>query len=160
MFTKRSYGISDEVTLPDSYPAQSNTSVFSITDDLPKTVARILNEGSCPITMDFHPVQQTVLLVGTNIGDIGLWDIISGKKLVSRNFKVWDIRACSMIFKAALVEDPAISVNRIKWSPDGTLFAYGKSKVLKIFEIINPSECQSMQLPARVKTDKACSFGN
>lgn len=30
--------------------------------DLPKTVARILNEESSPMSMDFHPVQQNVLL--------------------------------------------------------------------------------------------------
>lgn len=37
--------------------------------------------------------------VGTNIGDIGLWDVDSREKLLSRNFKVWHIGACSMLFK-------------------------------------------------------------
>lgn len=31
-------------------------------DDLPKTVARSLNQGSCVMSMDFHPIQQSVLL--------------------------------------------------------------------------------------------------
>jgi hypothetical protein len=31
-------------------------------DDIPKTVARTLNQGSCVMSMDFHPVQQTILL--------------------------------------------------------------------------------------------------
>lgn len=91
--------------------------------------------------------------VGTNVGDIGLWEVGSKEKLVSRNFKVWDLGACSMplqvrflsllflvvlfIFvllectksltnpgddQAALVKDPGVSVNRIIWSPDGSLF--------------------------------------
>lgn len=34
--------------------------------------------------------------VGTNVGDIGLWEVGSKEKLVSRNFKVWDLGACSM----------------------------------------------------------------
>lgn len=33
------------------------------------------------------------------MGDIGLWKVSSGEKLLSRNFKVWDIGACSMKFK-------------------------------------------------------------
>lgn len=35
---------------------------FSAPDDLPKTVVRTLNQGSTPMSMDFHPVQQTLLL--------------------------------------------------------------------------------------------------
>jgi hypothetical protein len=42
-------------------PGQSHSSV-SIPNDLPKTVARTLNEETSPMSMDFHPVQQTVLL--------------------------------------------------------------------------------------------------
>jgi predicted branched-subunit amino acid permease len=33
------------------------------------------------------------------VGDIGLWEVSSGESLLSRNFKVWDIAACSMMFK-------------------------------------------------------------
>jgi hypothetical protein len=40
-----------------SHP-QNNVSA----DDLPKNVARSLNQGSCVMSMDFHPIQQTVLL--------------------------------------------------------------------------------------------------
>lgn len=43
------------------------------------------------------------LSVGTNVGDIGLWEVSSKEKLVSRNFKVWDIGACSMTLKVSLV---------------------------------------------------------
>jgi hypothetical protein len=39
-------------------------------DDLPKNVARSFNQGSCVMSMDFHPIQQTVLL-GTNLHSLG-----------------------------------------------------------------------------------------
>ncbi|MFS7913729.1 putative transcription factor WD40-like family [Helianthus anomalus] len=99
-----------------------HTQAFNAPDDLPKTVARTLNHGSSPLSMDFHPVQQTLLLVGTNVGDIGLWEVGSREKLVLKNFKVWNLSACSMPFQAALVKDPAILVNCVIWSPDGSLF--------------------------------------
>jgi hypothetical protein len=34
--------------------------------------------------------------VGTNVGEIGLWEVGSRERLVLRNFKVWDLNACSM----------------------------------------------------------------
>ena len=43
----------------DSHPDQSSV---GISDDLPKNVLRILNEGSSPTNMDFHPEHRTVLL--------------------------------------------------------------------------------------------------
>ena len=50
--------------------------------------------------MDFtHECCLHVLLVGTCAGDVVLWNVRSGEKLLSRNFKVWDIEACSMTFK-------------------------------------------------------------
>ncbi|XVF89354.1 hypothetical protein PTKIN_Ptkin19aG0123600 [Pterospermum kingtungense] len=96
--------------------------------DLPKTVAKIIKEGSSPMSMDFHPVQQTFLLVGTNIGDIGLWDVKSGEKRLSINFTVWNIGACSTIFKTAMMKDPCMSVNRVAWSPNGSFFGVAYSK--------------------------------
>ncbi|XP_077222242.1 protein TPR3-like [Tasmannia lanceolata] len=129
----RPIGISDEVNLhvnimPVTYPGQNHYPSLYVPDDLPKTVARSLNQGSSPTSMDFHPVQQTVLLVGTNVGDIGLWDVGSRERLVLKNFKVWDLGACSMPFQAALAKDPGVSVNRIMWSPDGSLFGVAYSR--------------------------------
>lgn len=79
--------------------------------------------------MDFHPIQQTLLLgfyselifnnvcfkifildtfysfeeicfiptpVGTNVGEISLWEVSSLEKLASRNFQIWDIGESSM----------------------------------------------------------------
>ncbi|KAL1165208.1 hypothetical protein V6Z11_A06G116200 [Gossypium hirsutum] len=94
--------------------------------DLPKTVAQILNESSSPMSMDFHPVRQTFLLVGTDIGDIGLWDVNLGVKLLSRNFTVWNIGACSQCQAMMKI---LVSVNRIAWSPNGSFF--GKDCLFK-----------------------------
>uniref|UniRef100_A0A5B7C2M3 CTLH domain-containing protein n=1 Tax=Davidia involucrata TaxID=16924 RepID=A0A5B7C2M3_DAVIN len=123
-----STGILDEVVSPITYAGQSNSTEFNIPDDLPKTVGRILNEDSSPTSMDFHPVQQTFLLVGTNVGDVGLWEVISGEKLFSSKFSVWKIKAISNTFLVALLKDTHVSVNRILWSPDGLLFGVAYSK--------------------------------
>ncbi|KAM7256890.1 hypothetical protein ACFE04_012631 [Oxalis oulophora] len=101
---------------------------FNAPDDLPKTAARTLNQGSSPMSMDFHPVKQTLLLVGTNVGEIGLWEVGSRERLVVKNFKVWDLSACSVTLQAALVKDPGVSVNRVIWSPDGSLFGVAYSR--------------------------------
>ncbi|KAL8138632.1 hypothetical protein V2J09_004633, partial [Rumex salicifolius] len=105
-----------------------HSQVFGASDDLPKTVARSLNQGSSPKSMDFHPIQQTLLLVGTLVGDVTLWEVGSREKLVSRNFKVWDLGNCSMPLQADLVKDPGVSVNRVTWSHDGSLFGVAYSR--------------------------------
>jgi len=91
----RPHGISNEVNLPvnimaATYPGQNHNQLMYNSDDLPKTVARTLIQGSNIMSMDFHPIQQTVLLVGTDIGDIALWDVGSRERLVLKNFKVWE----------------------------------------------------------------------
>ncbi|KAL8464583.1 hypothetical protein ACS0TY_034186 [Phlomoides rotata] len=131
----RQLGISDEVNLPVnvlpvSFPGHAHSQTFNAPDDLPKTVARTLVQGSSPMSMDFHPIQQTLLLVGTNVGDIGLWEVGSREKLVQRNFKVWDLSSCTMPLQAGLVKDPGVSVNRVIWSPDGSLFGVAYSRHL------------------------------
>ncbi|OVA19348.1 WD40 repeat [Macleaya cordata] len=131
--SKRTRPLSDEVNLPVNilpitYPGQSHTQAFNTPDDLPKTVTRTLSQGSSPLSMDFHPIQQTLLLVGTNVGDIALWEVGSRERLFLKNFKVWDLGACSMPLQAALVKDPGVAVNRIIWSPDGSLFGVAYSR--------------------------------
>ncbi|KAK4854315.1 hypothetical protein QYF36_022118 [Acer negundo] len=104
-------------------------SIFPVSLRLKTTVARILNEElSSPVSMDFHPVLHTLLLVGTNTGDIGLWDVFFGVKFLSRNFKVWDMGRCSILSKRDLVKDPLVSVKRVIWSPDGCFFGIANSK--------------------------------
>ncbi|CAL8077423.1 unnamed protein product [Prunus armeniaca] len=83
-----------------------------------------LHEGSSPMSMDFHPTWQTILPFGTCVGDIGPpWDVSSGEKLLSRNFRVWNLDAGPMALKEALVKDSYASVNHIRWSPDGVAYA-------------------------------------
>lgn len=48
--------------LPVSFPGHSHSQALNAPDDLPKNVARTLNQGSSPMSMDFHPVQLTLLL--------------------------------------------------------------------------------------------------
>ncbi|KAG6491169.1 hypothetical protein ZIOFF_052502 [Zingiber officinale] len=128
----RPLGISDEVNLPVnilpvSYPQNHNPATFSL-EDLPKTVVQTLSQGSNPMSMDFHPIQQTILLVGTNIGDIALWDVGTRERLVLKNFKVRDLGTCFMPLQASLVKDSVVSVNRIIWSPDSSLFGTAYSR--------------------------------
>lgn len=133
MSSGRSSGILDEETSTVTYPDQSHLPL-SLANNLPRTVARTLHEETSPTSMDFHPVQQTVLLVGTCSGDVRLWNVSSGEKLLSKNFKVWDIGACSKIFQASLLNDPHVSVNRVIWSPDGSLFGVAYSKhIVQLF---------------------------
>ncbi|OAY27418.1 topless-related protein 1 isoform X2 [Manihot esculenta] len=106
-----------QLMLPGNNPGQNPHGLaLNIIDELPKTVARILNQGSAPTSMDFHPIQQTLLLVGTGIGDISLWEVSSREKLVSKNFQ------------ASIIKDPCVAVKRILWSPDGSLFGVAYSK--------------------------------
>uniref|UniRef100_A0A0C9RTU1 TSA: Wollemia nobilis Ref_Wollemi_Transcript_13459_4557 transcribed RNA sequence n=1 Tax=Wollemia nobilis TaxID=56998 RepID=A0A0C9RTU1_9CONI len=111
-----------------SYQGSNHLQCLYSQDDLPKTVAQTLNQGSPIMSMDFHPVQQTVLLVGTSGGEISIWEVGSRERLASRNFKVWDLSSCSVAMQAAVVKDPVVSVNRVVWSPDGALFGVAYSK--------------------------------
>ncbi|XP_029116430.1 protein TOPLESS-RELATED PROTEIN 2 isoform X2 [Elaeis guineensis] len=119
-------GQSDEV----SFSGVSHPSNIYSRDDLPKTMVRALNQGSNVMSLDFHPVQQTILLVGTNVGDIGIWEVGSRERIAHKTFKVWDISACSLPLQAALMKDATISVNRCLWSPDGSILGVAFSKHL------------------------------
>ncbi|KAL6972860.1 Topless-related protein 4 [Sarracenia purpurea var. burkii] len=130
----RPFGLSDEVNnipvniFPVPYPGQNPAHTLYSSDDLPKTVVANLNQGSAIKSMDFHPVQQTLLLVGTNIGDTAIWEVGSRERLAFRNFKVWDLGTCSMTLQASLANEYTASVNKVRWNPDGTLFGVAYSK--------------------------------
>ncbi|XP_057971695.1 protein TOPLESS-RELATED PROTEIN 2-like isoform X2 [Malania oleifera] len=117
-------GQSDEVSFSGVTHAPN---VYS-QDDLPKGVVRTLNQGSNVMTMDFHPQQQNLLLVGTNVGEISLWEVGCRERLVHKPFKVWDISACSKPLQASFLKDAAISVNRCIWGPDGQILGVAFSK--------------------------------
>ncbi|KAA8536791.1 hypothetical protein F0562_029269 [Nyssa sinensis] len=88
-------------------------------DDLPRTVAFTMHQGSAVASMDFHPSHRTLLLVGSVNGEITLYEVGMREQLVSKSFKIWDIAACSLSFQASHVKDAPISVSRVAWSPDG-----------------------------------------
>ncbi|KAB1205517.1 Protein TOPLESS [Morella rubra] len=128
-------GQPDEV----SFSGVMHTATVCSQDDLPKAVVRTLNQGSNVMSMDFHPQQQTVLLVGTNVGDISLWEVGSQERLAHKPFKVWDISAASMPLQTALLNDAAISVNRCVWGPDGLMLGVAFSKhIVQIYKY-NPT---------------------
>ncbi|KAL3528878.1 hypothetical protein ACH5RR_008200 [Cinchona calisaya] len=130
----RPFGISEEVNdlpvniLPVSYPGQMHVLAAYGSDDLPRIVVANLNQGSAIKSMDFHPVQLTLLLVGTNIGDIALWEVCSKERLALRNFKVWDLASCTSTLQSSLANEYTASVNRVIWSPDGSFCGVAYSK--------------------------------
>ncbi|XP_044482670.1 uncharacterized protein LOC123209027 isoform X1 [Mangifera indica] len=60
-------------------------------------------------------------IMGTNVGDISLWEVGSVARLAHKSFKVWDKSAASMPLQMALLNDAPISVNRNVWGPDGLM---------------------------------------
>ncbi|GMH00657.1 hypothetical protein Nepgr_002496 [Nepenthes gracilis] len=80
------------------------------------------------MSMDFHPLHQTLLLVGTNTGDIGLRKVCSEEKLILQSFTVWDTSKCKLELKIVLSRDPTSHIDRVSWSADGSLFGLAYSK--------------------------------
>ncbi|KAK4748798.1 hypothetical protein SAY87_015384 [Trapa incisa] len=115
----------EEVT----YPIARHQASWSL-EDLPRTVAFTIRQGSPITSMDFHPAHPTVLLVGCNGGEITIWELGSQEILVSRAFKTWDSSSVSPAFQAASVKEPAISVNKVSWSPDGNFVGAAFNKHL------------------------------
>lgn len=87
------------------------------------------------------------LVVGSVNGEITLWEVGSREKLTSKSFKIWDMSTCSLSFQVRLYrpyliyvtmhpdvisktfliiqasfgKDAPMSVNRVRWSPDGNI---------------------------------------
>ncbi|XP_076958828.1 topless-related protein 4-like isoform X3 [Bidens hawaiensis] len=198
----RAFGISDEQVnhmpvniLPVGYSGQSGQSHHGqssySSDDLPKTVMMTLNQGSVVKSMDFHPVQQILLLgwlsftlnyfllivyyvinvclfsliaVGTNTGDIMIWELGSREKLAHKNFKVWDLSVFSTPLQAALTSDYTALINRVTWSPDGTLFGVAYSKhIVQIYSYHGGDDVRNhLEIDAHVGSvnDLAFSYPN
>ncbi|CAI8615392.1 unnamed protein product [Vicia faba] len=130
-----------------SYPSARHAS-WSL-DDLPRTVAMSLHQGSSVTSMDFHPSHQTLLLVGSNNGEISLWELGLRERLVSKPFKIWDISACSLPFQAAMVKETPISVRRVTWSLDGSFVGVAFAKHLIHIYAFNGSN----ELAQRIEID-------
>ncbi|KAM4126937.1 hypothetical protein ACJW30_02G052200 [Castanea mollissima] len=126
----------DDVT----YPAPPQHVSWSL-DDLPRTVACTIHQGSSVTSMDFHPSHQTLLAVGCSNGEIALWDVGLREKLVSKAFKICDYNACSPHCQAAFVRDSSISVSRVSWSPDGNLIGVAFTKhLVHLFAYQGPND--------------------
>ncbi|XP_022722527.1 topless-related protein 2-like isoform X4 [Durio zibethinus] len=121
----RSAQFVDEVTYPPP-PQQASWSL----DDLPRSVACAIHQGSNVTSMDFHPSHHTLLTVGCSNGEISLWEVGMRERLVSKPFKIWNMSACSVPFQANFVKDSSISVSRVAWSPDGNLIGVAFTKHL------------------------------
>ncbi|XP_004292971.1 PREDICTED: topless-related protein 1-like [Fragaria vesca subsp. vesca] len=162
LFRTRFPGVSDRVTTPGINPGHVLSPTFNAVDDFPKAVARILNQGSVATSVDFHPLQQTILLVGTNVGDISIWEVSSREKLVSRSFQPWDMGASSMALKATLVKDPSVSVKRVLWSPDGSLFGVAYSKhMMQLYGYLGGDDVhQHKEIEAHVGSVNDLAFCN
>ncbi|EPS69182.1 hypothetical protein M569_05580, partial [Genlisea aurea] len=126
----------EEVT----YPTVRQQTSWSL-DDLPRTVALTLHQGSTVTSLDFHPSLHTLLLVGCGNGDITLWETGIREKLVSKVFKIWDMQACSLTFQASAAKDALFSVNRVTWSPDGTFCGAAFSKhLIHLYAYAGPND--------------------
>ncbi|KAF3541577.1 hypothetical protein F2Q69_00024917 [Brassica cretica] len=115
----------EEVT----YPAPRQQALWS-PEDLPLKVALALHQGSTVTSMEFHPMQNTLLLVGSATGEITLWELAVREKLVTRPFKVWDMTNCTNQFQALIAKETPISVTCVAWSPDGNFIGVTYSKHL------------------------------
>ncbi|GFY90532.1 TOPLESS-related 2 [Actinidia rufa] len=115
----------EEVT----YPTPRQHATWSL-DDLPRTLACTMNQGSAVTSMDFHPSRHTLLLVGSATGEISLWEVGMREKLVSKLFKLWEMASSSLSFPASIVKDAAVSVTRVTWSPDGNFIGAAFTKHL------------------------------
>ncbi|XP_024979277.1 topless-related protein 4-like isoform X1 [Cynara cardunculus var. scolymus] len=167
----RTFGISDEQVnhlpvniLPVGYSGQSHGQSSYSSDDLPKAMVMTLNQGSSVKSMDFHPVQQILLLVGTSTGEVMIWELGSREKLAHKNFKVWDLGVCSMPLQASLTSDYTASINRVTWSPDGTLFGVAYSKhIVQIYSYHGGDDLRNhLEIEAHVGSvnDLAFSYPN
>ncbi|KHG04331.1 Topless-related 2 -like protein [Gossypium arboreum] len=115
----------DEVT----YPAPPQHASWSL-DDLPKSVACTIHQGSNVTSMDFHPFHHTLLTVGCSNGEISLWEVSKRERLLTKPFKIRDMASCSVLLQASIVKDSSISVNRVAWTPDGNLIGIAFTKHL------------------------------
>ncbi|KAI3926997.1 hypothetical protein MKW98_027770 [Papaver atlanticum] len=126
----------DEVT----YPAPLAQPSWS-PDDLPRTVASNLHQGSDVTTMDFHPSHQTLLLVGSANGEVTLWEIGMREKLITKPFHIWNMTSCSLQFQSSFAKDSSVSINRVAWSPDGNLMGIAFTKhLIHVYAYQGPNE--------------------
>ncbi|OVA18707.1 WD40 repeat [Macleaya cordata] len=137
----------DEVTFPTPL-SQASRSL----DDLPRTVACNIHQGSNVTSMDFHPSHNTLLLVGSGNGEVTLWEIGMRERLVSKPFKIWEMGTCSLQFQSSIVKDSSISITRVAWSPDGNLMGVAFTKhLVHLYGYQGPNDLrQHLEIDAHV----------
>ncbi|KAF3596308.1 hypothetical protein DY000_02025940 [Brassica cretica] len=127
----------EEVT----YPAPRQHAPALSLEDLPLKAALALHQGSTVTSMDFHPMQNTLLLVGSATGEITLWELAVREKLVSRPFKIWDMANCSPPLQALIAKETPMSVTRVAWSPDGNFIGVAYTKhLIHVYAFSGPND--------------------
>ncbi|KAI3770509.1 hypothetical protein L6452_01645 [Arctium lappa] len=121
-------------------------------EDLPRMVAFTMHQGSTVTSMEFHPSHQTLLLVGSINGEIMLWEVRLHEKLTSKPLKIWDMSTCSLSFQASFVKDAPMSVNRVRWSPDGNIIGIAFNKhLIHLYAYTAPNDLrQQLEIDAHV----------
>ncbi|CAH2044513.1 unnamed protein product [Thlaspi arvense] len=147
----------EEVT----YSAPRQQAPWSL-EDLPLKVALALPQGSTVTSMEFHPMQDTLLLVGFATGEITLWELAARERLVSRRFKIWDMANCSHQFQALMAKETPISVTRVAWSPDGNFIGVAYTKhLVHLYAFSGPNDLrQHTEIDAHVGAVNDLAFAN
>ncbi|XP_074312651.1 topless-related protein 4-like isoform X2 [Silene latifolia] len=130
--------------LPVTHPGARQTRTSYTSEELPKTVVANLSQGSTVKSMEFHPLQHSLLLVGTNLGDISIWEVGIKERVVHRKFEVWKLSQCSFPLQISLTNGYSASVNRVIWSLDGELFGVAYSKhIVHIYNYLGGTELRN-----------------
>ncbi|XP_010524852.1 PREDICTED: topless-related protein 3-like isoform X2 [Tarenaya hassleriana] len=147
----------EEVT----YPVFRQQAPWSV-EDLPTKVALSLHLESAATSMDFHPSQQTLLLVGSAAGEIILWELAVRERLASKPFKVWDMPNCSSPFQASMVNKKPISVTRVAWSPDGSFIGVAFTKhLIHLYAYTGPNDLRPhIEIDAHVGSVNDLAFAH
>ncbi|KAJ4908640.1 Topless-related protein 4 [Raphanus sativus] len=112
-------------------------------DDLPKIVVATLPQGSPVTSMDFHPFQQIVLLVGTFGGDVFLWDVGIRRKISEKCFDVWKPDACSIELQTSLYADETASAWHTQKTSCISIPLVGKMSYEVVWRLILPIEAHT-----------------
>ncbi|KAL9272468.1 Topless-related protein [Drosera capensis] len=124
----RPFGVSDELStlpvniLPVPYYSQSHGQSSYTSEDLPRNAIMNLSQGSAVKSLDFHPLQQVLLLVGTNMGEVMVWELVNVRGSLLKISRSGILLHVQCPLQASLTSDYTASINRVMWIPDGTLF--------------------------------------
>ncbi|KAI5679631.1 hypothetical protein M9H77_00858 [Catharanthus roseus] len=118
-----------------AYPGQpSSSSGYSSLLSLPSTLARSLKIVQMPCSMDFHPIQQTKLLVGTNKGRLLILDVNTKVVLFWKNFIMESERW-----------DSLATLTRVLWNKEGNLFGVSSTnRLVRIYSYTDQSQPQEL----------------